>query len=333
MARKKRIVAARTGGRSGPAIRRTRALPKLPARRRDGHKGDFGRVLVIGGSRGMIGAPALVANAALRSGAGLVTVACPKSIQQAVATLCPCATSIPLAETRNGLLDARRAFEDLRREGVFEEKTAPSVLAAGPGLGQGSREFSRGLMALIGAFGNGPRVPAVLDADVLNAMHRSSTESGTAWNTTPHYRTVITPHPGEMARLNGTSTELVQRDREGMAVRMAREMSRWESDPEHRVVVVLKGAGTVVTDGQAAYTNQSGNPGMATGGSGDVLTGVIAALIGQGFTTYEAAVLGVSLHGRAGDLAACALGQVSLIASDIIDYLPEAFRLCRSRRV
>ncbi len=277
----------------------------------------------------MIGAPALVANAALRSGAGLVTVACPKSIQQAVATLCPCATSIPLAETRNGLLDARRAFEELRRQGLFEEKTAPSVLVAGPGLGQGSRQFSRGLLALIGAFGDGPRVPAVLDADVLNAMHRSSKSHGTGWDKAVRFRTVITPHPGEMARLHGTSTEFVQGDREGMAVSMAREMSRWESDPEHRVVVVLKGAGTVVTDGQAVYTNKSGNPGMATGGSGDVLTGVIAALIGQGLSTYEAAVLGVSLHGMAGDLAARELGQVSLIATDMIDYLPEAFRLSR----
>ena len=326
MARKKRIAPTCTGGRSEPAVRRTRALPKLPKRRRDGHKGDYGRVLVIGGSRGMIGAPALVANAALRSGAGLVTIACPKSIQPAVATLCPCATSIALAETISGLIDPSRAFEQLRREGLFEEQTAPSVLAAGPGLGQGNRQFSRGLLALIGAFGDGPRVPAVLDADALNAMHRSSTSQGAGWDKTPHYRTVITPHPGEMARLHGITTALVQSDREGLAVRTAREMSRWGSDPEHRTVVVLKGADTVVTDGLALYSNRTGNPGMATGGSGDVLTGIIAALIGQGLSTYQAAVLGAYLHGMAGDLAARDLGEVSLMAADLIDYLPAAFR-------
>ncbi len=286
----------------------------------------------------MIGAPALAANAALRSGAGLATVACPKSIQLAVAALCPCATTLPLPENAAGMLDPKRTAKELhalgangragqvRRPNLLDPATAPSVVAAGPGLGRGNETFDRAWLTLLDAFGRAG-VPVVLDADGLNALHRSADWTGPGWDEAPRFRTVITPHPGEMARLHQTTTATVQRDRTHFAVNTARKMSTARrDDPDHCAVVVLKGAGTIVTDGTRLYTNKTGNPGMATGGSGDVLTGLIAALIAQGMTCFDAAVLGVHLHALAGDLAAQDLGEISLTASDLIDTLPGAFK-------
>lgn len=309
-------------------LRRILSLPRIPARPRDAHKGLFGRVLVLGGSRGMIGAPALAANAALRSGAGLVTVACPESIQRAVAILCPCATTIPLPITRQGLLDPRRTAGLLRSNGLLDGPAAPSVVAAGPGLSRGSAAFDLAWFDLLRILGKAG-IPVVLDADGLNALHGSSDWPGRGWDETAHYRTVITPHPGEMARLHGSTTAAVQRDRAGFAARTAQLMSGRAADAappndDHRTVVVLKGAGTIVTDGAGFYVNRTGNPGMATGGSGDVLTGIIAAFIGQGMSCLDSAVLGVHVHGLAGDLATDDLGEVSLIAADLVDYLPFA---------
>jgi NAD(P)H-hydrate epimerase len=279
----------------------------------------------------MIGAPALVANSALRSGAGLVTVACPESIQPAVASLCPCATSIPLPETKAGLIDPSRALKHLRGLGLIGESGAPTALAAGPGLGQGDLAFSRSVLALIGAFREEAGVPCVLDADALNALAtvktaragkgaRRSAQSALAGLRS----TIITPHPGEMARLHDVSTAAVQADREGFAIKTVKEMAAGENDGSSSVVV-LKGAGTVVTDGTRLYINRTGNPGMATGGSGDVLTGVIVGLVAQGLSMFDAAVLGVHVHGLAGDLAADDVGEISLIAADLVGYLPEAF--------
>jgi NAD(P)H-hydrate epimerase len=286
----------------------------------------------------MIGAPALAANAALRGGAGLATVACPRSIQLAVATLCPCATTLPLPENAAGMLDPKRTAKELhalgangragqvRRPNLLDPATAPSVVAAGPGLGRGNETFDRAWLALLDAFGRAG-VPVVLDADGLNALHRSADWTGPGWDEAARFRTVITPHPGEMARLHQTTTTTVQRDRTHFAVNTARKMSTARrDDPDHCAVVVLKGAGTIVTDGTRLYTNKTGNPGMATGGSGDVLTGLIAALIAQGMTCFDAAVLGVHLHALAGDLAAEDLGEISLTASDLIDTLPAAFK-------
>jgi ADP-dependent NAD(P)H-hydrate dehydratase len=312
-------------------VRRIRSLPELPPRPRDAHKGNFGRVLVIGGSRGMIGAPALVANSALRSGAGLVTVACPESIQPVVASLCPCATSIPLPETKAGLIDPSRALKHLRKLGLIGESGAPTALAAGPGLGQGDPAFSKSVLALIGAFREEAGIPCVLDADALNAIAavkavRAGKRTGRpAHSALPGLRsTIVTPHPGEMARLHGVSTAEVQENREGFAIKTVEEMAAGEED-RGRSIVVLKGAQTVVTDGVRLFINRTGNPGMATGGSGDVLTGVIVGLIAQGLSVFDAAVLGVHVHGLAGDLAADDVGEISLIAADLVGYLPEAF--------
>lgn len=278
----------------------------------------------------MAGAPSLVGLAALRSGAGLVTIAAPASVQPTVATICPCATTIALPETSGGQINPPAARRALKAHGLLSpapDGTPPDVLVVGPGVGRGSPEYGHQLWELIDAFRRGAGVPVVIDADALNLAHRTMPDDPDGWDTWDHPRTVITPHPGELARMHGVTTRDIQADRQGYAVRTAREMSAHPSrtDNNPRPVVVLKGAGTVVTDGTRVYTNRTGNPGMATGGSGDVLAGVIGALIGQGMACFDAAVAGVYLHGLAGDAAARRLGQVSLIATDIIDALPEAF--------
>jgi len=232
-----------------PAIERIDTIPKLPPRPADAHKGQFGRVLVIGGSRGMIGAPALVANAALRSGAGLAIVACPKSIQLAVATLCPCATTIPLKETAGGLIDGMDASARLASSGALNPGNGMTVIAAGPGLGGGGSTFNRKWFHLLSRLEQSD-FPIVLDADALNSMapldDRLIDNLGSLFR-----RSILTPHPGEMARLCDVETVEVQRDREGFAVELARKLSivsaaNLEND---RAVVVLKGAETLVTDG------------------------------------------------------------------------------------
>jgi len=274
----------------------------------------------------MIGAPALAANAALRAGAGLATVAVPRSIQLAVATLCPCATSVPLAESATGTIDPAAVRRQLRAAGFPGPAAPANVVAAGPGLGRGNARFDRSWLDLLLDFVRAG-VALVVDADGLNALHMAGGRSERGWNTVGLRRTVLTPHPGELARLLDTTTRAVQADREGSALRTARAMHRPDLANDDRPVVVLKGARTVVTDGSRLYVNKTGNPGMATGGSGDVLTGVIAGLIAQGLTCFEAAVLGVHLHGLGGDLAAAELGQAPLMASDLLEYLAAA---CRS---
>ncbi len=302
-----------------------RSVPVLPQRDREAHKGSFGRVLVIAGSRGMIGAPSLVANAALRSGAGLVIVACPESIQRAVAMLCPCATTVPLPEEHRGLINPAKMAARLGEAGLIGKAGRPSVIAAGPGLGQDGTAHAKAIVSTLLNLRKQLDIPMVLDADALNAIALVSKEL----NETPALpRCVITPHPGEMARLSNAATVDVQTDRRDFAAAASHRFSPRDSEDD-RTVVVLKGAGTIVTDGFVMYENKTGNPGMASGGSGDVLTGVIAGLLGQGLTTLDASVLGVHVHGQAGDLAAERLGEMSLIATDIIDDLPGAFRKCR----
>lgn len=309
-------------------LQRIRAVPPLSRRAADAHKGDFGRVLVLAGSVGMAGAPSLAGLAALRGGAGLVIIAVPESIQATVSALCPCATTIGLPETNTGQIDPKRAKRVFARRGMLAaggQGASPDVLVTGPGVGQGPPAYASAFWELIDAFRGGPKTPCVADADALNLASRAMRGTPGAWTARPHFRTIITPHPGEMARLHGASTGQVQADREGIAVRTARAMTGRKGDSDDLPVVVLKGAGTIVTDGQRIYVNRTGNPGMATGGSGDVLSGLIGALLGQGMSTFDAAVAGVYLHGLAGDLAAKKLGEVSLIATDIIEALPAAF--------
>jgi NAD(P)H-hydrate epimerase len=282
-------------------IERISTLPTLPKRPADSNKGMFGRVLVVAGSRGMAGAAALVGAAALRSGAGLVQVACPAEVQPTVASFEPSYMTYPLESNDEGMIRYKPARKVLGR--LLERA---DVLAIGPGLG-----VSAEIRDLIHAVIEEVRIPTILDADALNAL-AGQTE------TLADLRrpVVISPHPGEFARLTGRPVKEIQEEREMHAVALAQA--------DH-LVVILKGANTVVTDGHRIYINQTGNPGMATGGSGDVLTGVIAALMGQKLPAFEAAQLGVHVHGMAGDIARDQNGEIGLIAGDIVDSLPDAF--------
>jgi ADP-dependent NAD(P)H-hydrate dehydratase len=279
------------------------APPRLPARQPDTHKGTYGRVLVVAGSRGMTGAAVLCGSAALRGGAGLVQVACPADVQPAVAVGNPCYTTAGIAGRTDG------TFSEACLEELARLAEPADVLAVGPGLGD--REdvgfLVRGLLVRL------PNKPVVLDADGLNVLAPLKAD-GLLERPGP---LVLTPHPGEFARLLGLPTAQVLADRDQLAADFGRR---------HKLVLVLKGHRTVVTDGQRVYRNDTGNPGMATGGAGDVLTGLVAALIGQGLSAFDAAALGAWAHGRAGDLAAGELGQVALTAADLLDYLPGVFR-------
>jgi len=285
---------------TAPAVVVTQ-VPSLSPRAPDSHKGDFGRVLIVAGSRGMSGAAVLAATTALRGGAGLVRVAVPADVLAIVAAGNPCYMTAPLPHDEQGRLAAQAEAEVLRLA------AASDVVAAGPGLGH-----TAAVAAVVRALLAGHAGPLVLDADALNVL-AGQTESLRGRPVSP----VLTPHPGEFARLLGRQVSADPAERQDVAVRFA---------AEHGVVLVLKGHGTVVTDGRRVYVNTTGNPGMATGGSGDVLTGLIAALLGQQLEPFAAAQLGVHLHGLAGDLARDDLGEASLIATDLIAYLPRTFR-------
>jgi ADP-dependent NAD(P)H-hydrate dehydratase len=276
-------------------------LPKLPAREPDSHKGTFGRVLIVGGSRGMAGAAALSGMAALRSGAGLVRLAVAESCLETIAAFEPSYMTVPLPADAEGRL-AAEFHADLA--GLLPWATA---VAIGPGLGR-SPQLDRLVVEL---YRHTEQV-LVVDADALNAL--SDHRNVLADHAGPR---ILTPHPGEMARLVGCSTGEIQADRERHAGELAEATG---------AVVVLKGHQTVIAgEGQLAI-NTTGNPGMATGGSGDVLTGITVAIAAQGLAAYDAARLATYVHGLAGDVQAEQLGMVSLIARDLIDGLPAAFK-------
>jgi NAD(P)H-hydrate epimerase len=276
-------------------------LPQLPPRAADSHKGDFGHALLIGGSREMAGAIALAGRATLRSGAGLVTLAVPQPVQNVVASFEPSYMTRGLAD-ENGRI-AGSAADDL-----LDMARNVTVIAAGPGLGRDAA-----LTQLVARLYREIEKPMVVDADGLFALAESF---GVLAD--PGGMRVLTPHPGEFARLAQKHPSDASR------VEAASELALQGS--AHQTIVVLKGHQTVVTDGTRYSLNHTGNPGMATGGAGDVLTGVITALLCQRLSPFDSARLGVYVHGLAGDLAARDLGQISLIASDLIDFLPKAFQ-------
>ena len=273
----------------------------IPERAEDAHKGAFGHVLIVAGSLGRTGAASLAGIGALRSGAGLVTVAVPRSCVPTVAAAAPEYMTLPLEEEADGVVGV----------GALETVLAApcDVIAAGPGLGTG-----HGAAGLVRGLLERARVPLVLDADALNVC-----SGHTEWlDARPPAAgdVVLTPHPGEMARLRGCTTQEVQDERLATARGVA---------AEHGVHVVLKGARTLVAapDGSAAV-NLTGNPGLATGGAGDVLTGVTAAWMAQLAHTADACRVAVYLHGFAADLAAREHGQAGLIASDVAAALGKA---------
>jgi len=277
-------------------------VPKLEPRPLDGHKGTFGKVCIVAGSVGMTGAAALAGRAALRSGAGLVRVATARSAQPTVAAIEPCYTTIPLAEDSTGKISIRALNT------ILDAAGENNAMAIGPGVGTSS-----GLRSVIETLLQRQELRLVIDGDGLNNLSRLF-----EWPKQRRADVILTPHPGEMRRLwSGLFREEMPVDRQEAAWRLALTSGS---------TIALKGAGTVVTDGRQVYVNGTGNPGMATAGSGDVLTGLIVALLGQGLASFEATVLGVYLHGLAGDIAAEEQGQISLMATDIIDALPKAFQ-------
>ena len=284
------------------SIERIEAIPRLKGRPKDSHKGLYGTVLAFAGGRGSAGAAALVGAASLRSGAGLVRVLCPEEVQPTVASFDPCYMTYPVPDDPDGLAALEPSKKALER---FLPHA--SVLAMGPGLGQ-----SADLRELVAWVVRSVEVPTVLDADALNNLAGQTDILATL-----RRPVILTPHPGEFSRLTGRPTEEIQADRETHALAFA--------GSARNLVVVLKGSETIVTDGRRLYTNTTGNPGMATGGAGDVLTGVIAALIAQKLDPFDAAVLGVYAHGLAGDIARDQNGEVGLIAGDIVDSLADAF--------
>ena len=273
----------------------------LPSRKPDAHKGDFGHLLVVAASPGKTGAAAMCAEAAVRSGAGLVTVAVPASLNAILEVKITEAMTLPIADGGSGYI-ASEAWRDM--DGAVKRATA---LAIGPGIATelGTKEFFFELIAKT-------KTPMVIDADGLNILATKPTalkKSGA--------RTVLTPHPGEMARLLGISNAEVQADRIGAARMLAEKTG---------ATVLLKGARTIVAapDGVIAV-NPTGNAGMASGGTGDVLTGIIGALLAQGLKPFDAACAGAWIHGRAGDIAALDIGEISLKAGDLIDALPDVY--------
>jgi hydroxyethylthiazole kinase-like uncharacterized protein yjeF len=265
----------------------------------DSHKGDFGRVTIVAGSRGKTGAAHLAAMGALKSGAGLVTVATPESCLPVVASMAPEFMTAALPEGDSGMTSAAAV------ERILELQQ--DVIACGPGLGRGPGvgEFVRGLLDRATA-------PLVLDADALTVL---ADEPGRLVGSEEH-DVIITPHPGEMARLIGASVEDVQGNRIDVASEFA---------TTHRVYVVLKGHRTVIATPEGrVFINPTGNPGMATGGTGDVLTGMIAAWLAQLLDAEAACRLAVFLHGAAGDLAEASEGQVAMTATDLLDNLGDA---------
>ena len=265
----------------------------LPPRPPDAHKGTFGHLLVVAGSVGKAGAAVLVARGALRAGAGLVTVASPAAARAEVAVQQAEVMTEPLPPDGEGVLALARNRD---------------ALAIGPGLG-----MAPPVPALVRALLEGRDGPAVLDADGLNVSALAELRA--------QRPLVLTPHPGEAARLRGTTAAEIQGDRLGHARAIAAATG---------AVVLLKGRRTVVAapDGRAAF-NGSGNSGMATAGTGDVLTGVLGAFLARGMEAFDAARLGAFVHGDAGDRAAAVLGEDGMIASDLLAHLPAALRALR----
>ena len=277
----------------------------LLKRKPDTHKGDYGHVFALAGSAGLTGAAYLTSQAAITSGSGLVTLGIPKSLNPIMARKLIEVMARPLAETKAQSLSLK-AFAEIKK---FCDKI--DVLAIGPGLSQ-----NKETQALVRKVISKINKPMVIDADGLNALaghldtfRRTKDEGG---------MTILTPHPGEMARLTGKSRDYVQANRKKVAKEFAKK---------YNVILVLKGHRTVVAspDGKI-YINKTGNPGMASGGVGDVLTGMIASFLGQGLPAFDAARFAVYAHGLAGDLAAKEKGQLSLIATDVLNKIPTVLK-------
>lgn len=281
-------------------------LPRLALRGRATSKRDYGRVVIVGGATGMAGAPALAGMAAAKSGAGLVEILVPDVVATITAGFDPCLMTRGLPSGPDG------TFASTAGPLLEERLTAATVVAIGPGMGR-----SAAVAAIVHGLWRDLPQPAVFDADALWAIAQME-PSRPAHHAGPR---VLTPHTGEMLRLLGSDAQSPQASSRGWLEARATEIAATID-----AIMVLKGPGTLVTDGTRQVHNETGNPGMATGGTGDVLTGMIAALLAQGLSPFDAARLGAWIHGRAGDLAAATIGEISMTARDLLDHLPTAFR-------
>ncbi|MBN1370307.1 MAG: NAD(P)H-hydrate dehydratase, partial [Dehalococcoidaceae bacterium] len=292
-------------------IERSWAMAKLPERPRYAHKSTFGKVLMVAGSKNYTGAAFLAAAAAMRTGAGLVTLAVPESLQPAISSRLAEATFLPLPENRTGI--THRAAELITAS--LRDYT---VLLIGCGLGQSpeAEKLVRDLLLDTGL--NLP--PTVIDADALTILARMP-----GWPEKLSSNAILTPHPGEMGRLCGLTAAEVQSDRLNIATRAARE---WGT------VVVLKGAYTVIASPEGkTRVNPFSSPALASAGTGDVLAGIISALMAQGLDTFEAASLGVFLHAGAGGLAAGEIGDAGALAGDLLELIPRVIKNLKQNRV
>jgi hydroxyethylthiazole kinase-like uncharacterized protein yjeF len=274
----------------------------LPERPPDGHKGTFGKVVVVAGSVGYTGAAALASSAALRAGAGLALLGVPSSLNDVMEVKLTEVITRPLPETGS------RSLAAAALPGIRSMLAGADALAMGPGL-----SIDPDTQALVSSVVSEVAVPCVIDADGLNALTPTAVaeRSGGA-------PVVLTPHPGEMGRLTGRSPEEVQSNREGVAREVAKSSA---------ATVLLKGSPTVIADPSGElYLNPTGSSALASGGTGDVLTGVIATFLAQGLRATEAAALGAYVHGLAGELAAESLGEAGVIAGDVLDHIPFAMR-------
>jgi len=287
-------------------------LPRLEPRKRATSKRDYGRAVVVGGSSGMAGAPALAAMAALRSGAGLVEALVPESVATIAAGFDPCVM------TRGLPADSDGAFAAAAGDGIRAQCEAADAVAVGPGLGR-----SPAVAEIVRDLWHALPQPAVFDADALHALARLD-RCEIARHAGPR---LLTPHAGEMLRLLGADpADDRGRDRpwlEERAVEMTHAIG---------AVVVLKGSATLVADASRRAHNETGNPGMATAGTGDVLTGVVVALLAQRLAPFAAARLAAWVHGCAGDLAADDLGEISMTAGDLLARLSDAWRAVTAPR-
>jgi NAD(P)H-hydrate epimerase len=273
-----------------------KVLSNLPDRKIDAHKGDFGKILLLCGSRGFTGAAALAAMGALRSGAGLVFLGVPESIYEIEAVKLTEAIVFPLPDAE-GKLSAEAIPDIVKRLSQID------AVVLGCGLGQ-----SEGTRSVVQAVLKAATCPVVLDADGINliAQHKNILRERT-------YPTILTPHGGEFVRLGG----IPGADRVGAAEEMAKDLG---------CILLLKGSGTVITDGQTTYINPTGNPGMAVGGSGDVLAGIIGSFLGQGLEPLTAAACGAWVHGAAGDICAAEIGQYGMLPTDMVNVLPRLLK-------
>lgn len=271
-------------------------LDMLPERDPDGHKGTFGKILLICGSRGYTGAAALAAMGALRSGAGLVYLAVPESIYTIEAVKLTEPVILPMAD-ENGMLSANAAETLL----PLLLKMDAILIGPGIGIGEGTRKILQTVL-------HEAKCPVVVDADgiTLLAAHKDILRGRSC-------PVIVTPHDGEFIRMSGS----LEPDRITAAMSLARENS---------ITVLLKGRGTLITDGTTCYRNPTGNPGMAVGGSGDLLAGILTAFLGQGIEPLEAAACAAWVHGAAGDLCAQELGQYAMLPSDMLTKLPRLLK-------